>query len=89
MHIHVFEQFIVLINNHVAHDLASLITDNHTFIDAQGAKTSGKKDIIEGWKQYFKMFPDYWITIHEVMERENVVYGFGHASATYTGHIAG
>ena len=89
MHIHVFESFVALINDHNADEMGSLMTPDHAFIDAHGNKIAGKENMIEGWRQYFKMFPDYWIAIHEVTEKEDTVYGFGTASGTFAGHIAG
>ncbi len=86
---HVFTGFVELINNHDAHEMSSMMTDDHTFIDAHGNRISGKDMMTEGWKQYFSMFPDYWIEIDEVIEASDIVFGFGTASATYTGHISG
>ena len=39
--------------------LSSLMTEDHTFIDASGAAHSGVKEMTEGWKEFFRMFPDY------------------------------
>ncbi len=89
MYKHVFDDFIVLINDHNAEELASYMTDDHKFIDAQGNQMQGKEVMVESWKQYFKMFPDYWISIEEIIEREHIIYGFGTASGTYAGHISG
>ncbi|MBC8047880.1 MAG: nuclear transport factor 2 family protein [Fimbriimonadaceae bacterium] len=89
MHLHVFEQFIELINDHHADELGSFMTVDHILIDAHGNKITGKENVIDGWKMYFAMFPDYWIEINERLEKDNIVFGFGTASATHAGHIAG
>ncbi|MFI5171240.1 MAG: nuclear transport factor 2 family protein [Chitinophagales bacterium] len=89
MYLHVFEEFVELINDHDAEGLASLMSGDHKFIDAAGNTFSGKENMVEGWKMYFKTFPDYWIEIETVTEKENEVYGFGWVSATHSGHISG
>jgi len=38
--------------------------------------------------EYFLLFPDYTIAVEDVLERENMVAVFGHASATYRGLTA-
>lgn len=89
MHIRTFEDFIGLINNHDAEELGSMMSDDHLFTDAQGISLHGKEAVVAAWKRYFKMFPDYWITITEIVEQDNRVYGVGTASGTYAGFISG
>ncbi|MFB3895051.1 MAG: nuclear transport factor 2 family protein [bacterium] len=39
--------------------LAELMTDDHTFIDSEGTVTKGKAVMREGWKEFFRQYPDY------------------------------
>lgn len=43
MFLHVFEEFVEIINDHDAEGLASLMTLDHKFIDSAGNTFSGKK----------------------------------------------
>lgn len=45
--------------------------------------------MMEEWQMHFKIFPDYWIEIEAVTEKENEVFAFGWISATHSGHISG
>jgi hypothetical protein len=40
--------------------------------------------MIEAWKGYFALFPDYRIEIEEKVEKGSLVCLFGYAIATYT-----
>ena len=89
MYLHVFEEFVDVINDHDVEGLASLMTNDHKFIDAAGNTFSGKENMKDGWKMYFKSFPDYWIEIERITEKDDEVFGFGWASGTHAGHITG
>jgi predicted ester cyclase len=41
--------------------------------------------LIKGWGEYFRMFPDYQITVEQIICDENLVAVFGFASGTYNG----
>jgi len=38
-----------------------------------------------GWKEYFRMFPDYEIQVESILEDKALVAVFGSASGTYNG----
>jgi hypothetical protein len=78
-------QFADAINKHDAESLASLMTDDHTFIDAQGNVIQGKDTMKKGWLGYFGWFPDYKIEITEIFESGNKIGLFGFAGGTYKG----
>lgn len=86
---YIFREFVELINNHDPHEISSMITDDHVFTDAMGKQISGRDSVTENWKQYFSMFPDYWIEIEVILSDEDVIVGFGTASGTFAGHISG
>ncbi len=39
--------------------LASLMSDDHTFIDTEGGVVSGKRACLDAWRGFFESFPDY------------------------------
>ena len=66
--------------------LSSLMTEDHTFIDASGAAHSGVKEMTEGWKDFFRMFPDYKNNFESILQDGNLVVALGTASGTYNGN---
>jgi ketosteroid isomerase-like protein len=47
------------INNRDLNGLATLMTDEHTFIDTAGHAIHGKAACLEAWRGFFSSFPDY------------------------------
>ena len=41
--------------------------------------------MIAGWKDYFRMFPDYEVRVEEVLADDCLVGAFGSAVGTYNG----
>ncbi len=65
--------------------LSSLMTEDHTFIDAGGNAHSGVQEMTEGWKEFFQMFPDYKNSFKNILQNGNLVVALGTASGTYNG----
>ena len=65
--------------------LSALMAENHTFIDSQGNAVSGATTMTEGWRGYFRMFPDYKNNIEGFLQNGNTVMAYGSASGTYNG----
>ena len=66
--------------------LSSLMTEDHTFIDASGAAHSGVKEMTEGWKDFFHIFPDYKNNFENILQDGNLVVALGTACGTYNGN---
>jgi len=64
-------------------DLAGLMTEDHVFIDALGNRVSGKSKMMAAWEAYFRMVPDYRVTVEESFPHGPVVLLFGTAQGTY------
>jgi ketosteroid isomerase-like protein len=79
---HVARSFVAAINRHDLDDLAALMTPDHRFIDSLGNVVEGREKMRTGWVAYFKMVPDYRITIDECICRDPVVVLFGVAEGT-------
>ncbi|PWT72253.1 MAG: nuclear transport factor 2 family protein [Bacteroidetes bacterium] len=78
-----FFQFIDAINRHNVEAIYSLMTDDHTFIDAYGNQVVGKNNMKAAWIGYFQWFPDHKIEITDLFAEENKVAAFGFASGTF------
>lgn len=77
--------FVAAINQHDATLLCSLMTEDHTFVDSRGTVARGREGMGDGWKEYFRMFPDYRIVLQDLLQDGSVVAAFGAASGTYNG----
>jgi ketosteroid isomerase-like protein len=73
------------INRHDVDDIGSFMTENHTFIDSGGGKTTGRDNMKAGWKQFFEMFPNYRNEIYGYLQSGSIVMGYGQATGTYDG----
>ncbi len=80
-----FSAFVDAINNHDADKVRALMTDDHSFIDAQNNEMKGADKMHDGWKGYFSWFPDYKIEVNETYEHDNIVTAFGFAEGSYKG----
>jgi len=83
--IKVFCAFSEAINDGDAERLGSLMTSDHVFIDTLGTAVSGTEILVNGWRGFFSMFPDYRNTIEGIFQSGNTVMAYGHASGTYNG----
>jgi len=75
--------FVNAINEHNLERLASVITEDHVFIDGLDNRLEGRAAMVQAWQGYFKMVPDYVIRIETVLERDSDVALFGRAAGTY------
>jgi ketosteroid isomerase-like protein len=77
--------FIASINRRNPSEISDLMTDDHTFVDSVGRIESGRRRMIAGWREYFRMFPDFTIQIDTILSGGGVVAVFGSCSATNNG----
>ena len=75
--------FVERINQHDVEGLVQLMSEDHLFVDALGARVQGSEALRQGWMGYFRWFPDYTISCTEVLEKGDVVALFGMACGTY------
>jgi ketosteroid isomerase-like protein len=67
--------------------LAGLMTENHRFIDSLGNVVEGREKMRGGWAGYFRMVPDYTLTVEETYSGgsgSSVVVMIGSAQGTYS-----
>ena len=75
-------QFMDCINRHDADQLAEWMTEDHVFIDSLGQAVRGRERMRIGWRGYYALCPDYWVSREEILSDGNVVAVFGSAGGT-------
>jgi len=71
------------INQQDPEGLAELMTRDHTFIDSGGNVTKGKNAMKEGWREFFKKYPDYRNKFTCVTAQDNVVVMVGYSTCSF------
>jgi ketosteroid isomerase-like protein len=74
--------FFDCVNRRDAGKLADWMTEDHVFIDSLGRAVQGREAMRSGWRAYFTLCPDYWISHKEILADGNVVAVFGKAGGT-------
>lgn len=77
--------FVKCINEHDVNRLSEFLSDDHTFTDAHNNNISGRENLLQGWRSYYNMFPDYNIEVDEFYEAGCTFVMMGFASGTYKG----
>lgn len=77
--ISIVEAFNDCITNQDIDGMASLMHEDHTFIDRDGSSHGPKSHMVDGWKQFFEMFPLYKNNFTEIRAVENRVFVLGYA----------
>jgi limonene-1,2-epoxide hydrolase len=77
--------FVTAINRRDPRAIARLTGEGYTFIDSRGAEHTGRSNALAGWRQYFRIFPDYEIKVDHVAEGAGFAALFGSARGTYNG----
>ena len=75
--------FVNAINHHDVEELSNLMSAEHTFIDSLGTTVRGKDKMRDGWAAYFRMVPDYTVTVEETFSYGPIVVMLGWARGTY------
>jgi uncharacterized protein (TIGR02246 family) len=71
------------INERDLEGLAELMTEDHSFVDSDGAATKGKDVMKKGWEQFFKAYPDYRNVFTSVTVQDEVVVMVGHSKCSF------
>jgi ketosteroid isomerase-like protein len=75
-------QFLECINRRNADELATMMTDDHVFIDSLGNAVHGRENMRKGWRNYYAFCPDYWVSHEEIFSEGRRVAVFGAAGGT-------
>jgi ketosteroid isomerase-like protein len=60
------------------------MTEDHVFVDGLGARIEGRQRVKAAFDAYFRMVPDYTISIEETFRQGSVVLMLGSAQGTYS-----
>jgi len=74
------------INQRDLEGLAELMTDDHTLVviaNNKGETTKGKNVVKEGWREFFKEYPDYRNIFTCVTVQGNVVVMVGYSTCSF------
>jgi len=74
------------INQRDLDGLAELMTDDHTLIviaNNKGETTNGKNVVKEGWREFFKKYPDYRNTFSSVTVQDKIVVMVGLSKCSF------
>ena len=74
--------FLDLINQHDVEKLAGYMAEDHVFIDSLGQSVRGRENMRSGWRAYFALCPDYWVSYEEIFPCGSLVAVFGAAGGT-------
>jgi ketosteroid isomerase-like protein len=74
--------FMERINAHDANALAKCMTEDHVFMDSLGNAVRGRETMRMGWRSYFTLCPDYWVSHDEIFSAGHRVAVFGAAGGT-------
>jgi ketosteroid isomerase-like protein len=75
-------EFLARINRRDVDKLAELMTEDHVFVDSLGRQIRGREEMRSGWRGYYTMCPDYWVSHEDVFQNGNTVAVFGAAGGT-------
>ena len=76
--------FVGAINHRDLDRLSSLMAEDHVFIDSMGTRMEGRAAMRKAWEGYFRMVPDYSITVQNTFAKGQTVALLGIAQGTYT-----
>jgi ketosteroid isomerase-like protein len=71
------------INTRDLEGLAELMAPDHTFIDSSDEIHAGKEVMVDGWKEFFELYPDYQNHFSYIEARGDEVYVLGYSTCAY------
>lgn len=77
-------RFVSAINGQDTEALSELMPENHVFVDSAGEAVRGREAILAAWARFFRMFPDYQMEVHRILEEDGSVGIFGTAGGTWS-----
>ena len=78
----VAQEFNACINRADLAGLGALMTDDHVFVDSEGADVSGKAACLDAWRGFFRAFPDYRNTFTQLRARGERVVIVGYSTCS-------
>lgn len=63
--------------------IPALLTPDHIFTDALGARIIGARTMMMAWRHFFDLFPEYWMRVDTAMADGAQVALFGEAGGQW------
>lgn len=78
----VVEAFVAAVNSGRPEKIVGAMTAEAVFIDSLGNRIEGKAALLDGWRDYLRLFPDYRVEIEAVLvdDREAMLHGWAGAT---------
>jgi len=76
------EKFVRAINAHDTDGLTELMSSDHVFVDSLGNRAPAAV-MRGGWQAYFRIVPDYWIRVDQIVSDGNLILMLGSAGGTF------
>jgi ketosteroid isomerase-like protein len=76
-------EFMERINSGDVERICALMSEDHVFVDALGAKFDGRETMRVGWRMYHAMIPDYKVSHEEIFAKGQTVAVIGSARGTF------
>jgi len=78
----VVEAFVAAVNSGRAEKIVGAMAPDALFIDSLGNRIEGKAALLDGWRGYLRLFPDYRVEIESIFveEREALLHGWAGAT---------
>jgi hypothetical protein len=73
----VIEAFVAAVNSGRPEKIVGAMHADAVFIDSLGNRIEGKAELLDGWRAYLRLFPDYRVEIAAIFveEREAMLHG--------------
>jgi ketosteroid isomerase-like protein len=78
-------EFLDRINQRDPDKLVELMAADHVFVDSLGNQVRGREKMRAGWRGYYAMCPDYWVSHEEIFEKGDTLAVFGTAGGAING----
>lgn len=76
------EAFVAAINAGNAEAIGALMSEDHIFIDSLGNARTGRAQMVEDWRAYLALFPDYRMTVQRMLTHKGEALLYGRAAGT-------
>ena len=82
----IVEAFVAAVNSGRPEKIVGAMDPNAAFIDSLGNRIEGKAALLDGWRGYLQLFPDYRVEIEAIFVEERAALLHGWAGATLHRH---
>jgi ketosteroid isomerase-like protein len=78
----IVEAFVAAVNSGRAEKIVGAMDPEAVFIDSLGNRIEGKAALLDGWRSYLRLFPDYRVEIEAIFVDDRAAMLHGWAGAT-------